>query len=94
MIKGFKCKETLTIWKGIISKRFPADIQNRALNKLRMLDAASSIDDLQNPPSNRLERLKGNRQGQMSIRINDQWRICFIWQVCNAYGVEIIDCHK
>lgn len=94
MIKSFKCKETFNIWNGLRSKRFPADIQVRALKKLRMLDAASSLDDLQNPPSNRLESLKGDRQGQMSIRINDQWRICFIWDVYNAYEVEIIDYHK
>ena len=94
MIKSFKCKETLTIWNGVSSRKFPHDIQDRVLKKLRMLDAAGVLDDLKNPPSNRPEKLKGDREGQMSIRVNDQWRICFKWKNCNAYEVELIDYHR
>jgi len=68
-------------------------MQNRALRKLRQLDVAQTVDDLKNPPGNKLEALKGNRKGQMSIRINDQWRICFVWQDNKVYDVEIVDYH-
>ena len=74
-------------------KAFPVDIQNRALRKLRLLDAAQTIDDLKVPPGNRLESLSGSRTGQMSIRINMQWRLCFIWKGQDAYEAEIIDYH-
>jgi len=74
-------------------KAFPVDIQNRALRKLRLLDAAQTIDDLKVPPGNRLESLSGSRTGQMSIRINMQWRLCFIWKGLDAYEAEIIDYH-
>ena len=74
-------------------KKFPKDIQDRALRKLRQLDVAITLNDLKNPPGNNLELLKGNRVGQMSIRINQQWRICFEWRVDGAYGVQIIDYH-
>lgn len=93
MIVSFRCKETERIWQGQSSRKFPADIQDRALRKLRQLDAARTLEDLRNPPGNRLEALKGNRSGQMSIRINDQWRICFAWQECDGHNVEIVDYH-
>jgi proteic killer suppression protein len=93
MIKSFKCKETERIWTGIKSRQFPSDVQNRALRKLRQLDAAQTLNDLKNPPGNNLEALKGNRIGQMSIRINNQWRICFVWENGEAHSVEIVDYH-
>ena len=93
MIRSFKCKETERVWQGQSSRRFLSAIQNRALRKLRQLDAAATVEDLRNPPGNRLEALKGNRAGQMSIRINDQWRICFRWAKGDAYDVEIADFH-
>ena len=93
MIRSFKCKETERIWQGQSTRRFPVDIQNRALRKLRQLDAAATVEDLRNPPGNRLEILKGDRAGQMSIRINDQWRICFRWSKRDAEDVEIVDYH-
>ena len=79
MIRSFKCKETERIWQGKTRRKFPRDVQDRAFRKLRQLDAARTMEDLRNPPGNRLETLKGDRSGQMSIRINDQWRICFQW---------------
>ena len=93
MIRSFACKETEKIWDGVRSRAFPSDMQDRALRKLRMLDAAQNVNDLRVPPSNHLEALKGNRKGQMSIRVNDQWRICFIWQDNEAHEVEIVDYH-
>ncbi len=93
MIRSFSCKETERIWQGRSSRKFPGDIQDRALRKLRQLDAAATLEDLRNPPGNRLEALKGNRAGQMSIRINDQWRICFRWSARDAEDVEIVDYH-
>jgi proteic killer suppression protein len=75
------------------SRKLPADLQRTALRKLRMLDAAISLEDLTIPPANRLEKLKGSRLGQWSIRINDQWRICFAWREGNAHDVEIADYH-
>jgi toxin HigB-1 len=93
MILSFKSKDTERIWQGHSSRRFPADIQDRALRKLRQIDAAATIEDLRNPPGNRLETLKGERAGQMSIRINDQWRNCFRWAGRDAFDVEIVDCH-
>ncbi len=93
MIKTFKCKETLKIWEGEVSRKLPRDIQERAFRKLRQLNAASSIDDLKNPPSNNLEGLKGDRKGYMSIRVNNQWRICFYWEDGEVHDVEIIDYH-
>lgn len=93
MIHSFLCKETEKIWGGQSSRRLPGSIQDRALNKLRQLDAALTLDDLRNPPSNRLEVLKGNRKGQWSIRINDQWRICFLFENGEAQNVEIVDYH-
>jgi toxin HigB-1 len=78
---------------GSLEPEVSRDIQNRALRKLRQLDAAKTLEDLRNPPGNRLETLKGNRAGQMSIRINDQWRICFRWSSGHAEQVEITDYH-
>jgi proteic killer suppression protein len=93
MIRSFRSKETERIWQAQRSRKFPANIQDRALRKLRQLDAAVTIDDLRNPPGNQLEALKGDRAGQMSIRINDQWRICFRWVDGDATDVEITDYH-
>jgi proteic killer suppression protein len=93
MIRSFRCKETEGIWQGQPSRKFPGNIQDRVLRKLRQLNAAVTLEDLRNPPGNRLEGLKGNRAGQMSIRINDQWRICFRWVAGDAEDVEIADYH-
>jgi proteic killer suppression protein len=93
MIRSFRCKETERIWQGQSSRKFPGNIQDRALRKLRQLDAAMTIADLRNPPSNWLEALKGDRKGQWSIRINDQWRVCFRWTDGEVNEVEIVDYH-
>ncbi|RMG42900.1 MAG: type II toxin-antitoxin system RelE/ParE family toxin [Candidatus Dadabacteria bacterium] len=92
MIKSFKCKETEKIFRRKGSKRFKS-VQKVALRKLLLLEGAGRIDDLRVPPGNRLERLKGARKGQYSIRINDRWRICFRWADGNSYDVEIVDYH-
>ena len=93
MIVSFRSKETAFLWEGRSSRLLPRDVQDRALRKLRQLDAARTLDDLKNPPGNRLEALRGDRKGQMSIRINDQWRVCFRWRDGDALDVEIIDYH-
>ena len=93
MIISFKDSETEKIYNLTRSRRLPSDIQQIALRKLRMINNARNINDLRVPPANRLEKLTGNRAGQYSIRINDQWRICFDWQDDNAYNVEIADYH-
>lgn len=93
MILRFKCKETHRIWIRERSRRFPEDIQNRALRKLRQLHTSRTLDDLKQCPGSQLESLKGDRIGQMSIRINKKWRICFVWQDPNAIDVEIVDYH-
>lgn len=93
MIKSFKSKETEKIWKKIISRKLPIDTQNTARRKLRMLNNAGNLTDLKIPPRNKLEQLKGKRKGQYSIRINDQWRICFKWLGNDCYDVEITDYH-
>lgn len=93
MIKGFKCDQTELIWQGLVSRRLPQTIQAIARRKLRMLNNAVDLADLRIPPANRLEALRGNRKGQHSIRINDQWRICFRWHHGNAHDVEIVDYH-
>jgi proteic killer suppression protein len=93
MIKSFICRETEKIFNGLLSRRFPPDIQTRAFNKLAAIHASLTLDDLKSPPSNRLEQLKGDRSGQYSIRINDKYRICFIWNESNAEDVEIVDYH-
>ena len=93
MIKSFKCKETNKIFNGEFSKKLPSDIQKIAYRKLQMIDVAMNISDLKIPPNNKLEALKNDRQGQYSIRINDQFRICFVWLNNNAVDVEIVDYH-
>ena len=93
MIQSFKDKEAERIFNRQRSRKLPNDIQQIALRKLRMINRAMSLNDLRIPPANRLEKLKGNRAGQHSIRINDQWRICFSWQDGDAYEVEIVDYH-
>ena len=93
MIESFANKQTEKIYNGEYIGKIPHDIQRRALNKLRVLNAITDIQELLNPPSNRLEALKGKRKGQYSIRINQQWRICFNWKNANAYSVEITDYH-
>ena len=93
MIRSFADKETERIWNGDMSRRLPNQIQSLARRKLRMLDAAQRLDDLRIPPANRLEALRGKRAGQHSIRINDQWRICFVWQQGQCAAVEIVDYH-
>lgn len=93
MIKSFADRETERIFHREFSRRLPHDIQHRARIKLEVLDAAEVIDDLRIPPSNHLERLFGDREGQHSIRINRQWRICFKWREGDVYEVEIVDYH-
>lgn len=85
--------ETEKIWSGLRSRKLPPDIQDRALDKLKMLNRARTLDDLRNPPSNRLHALKEDRAGQHSISINKQWRICFVWKDEHAHDVEITDYH-
>jgi proteic killer suppression protein len=92
MIRSFRCAETERIFRGSRSQRFPPDIQERARQRLRLLNRARSLADLANLPSNGLELLHGNRDGQWSIRINHQWRICFRWDG-GAFDVEIVDYH-
>ena len=92
MIETFGDKETEKLWAGQRT-RFPADLLHRAISKLNLLDAATDLETLRLPPSNRLEALKGDRVGQHSIRINAQWRLCFGWNSGNAFDVEITDYH-
>jgi proteic killer suppression protein len=93
VIKTFKDAETQRIHQRERSRKLPVDIQQVALRKLRMINNALNINDLRVPPANRLEKLIGNREGQYSIRINDQWRICLEWQGSDAFNVEITDYH-
>ncbi|MGH7901900.1 MAG: type II toxin-antitoxin system RelE/ParE family toxin [Thermodesulfobacteriota bacterium] len=93
MIRSFKCKQTAKIFERAFSRKFPVGIQRIALRKLRMLNRAKTLRDLLVPPGNQLEALHGDREGQYSIRINDQWRICFEWEEGDAYNVEIVDYH-
>jgi toxin HigB-1 len=93
MIQSFADPEAELIWSGRRSRRLPSDIQNIALRKLRLLNQARVLNDLRVPPGNRLEALKGDRKGQHSIRINDQWRICFVWDDGGPVNVEILDYH-
>jgi proteic killer suppression protein len=93
MIQSFADRETELIWSGRRSRVFPPDIQATALRKLRLLNQARVLQDLRIPPGNRLEALKADRTGQHSIRINNQWRICFIWQEGGPNHVEIVDYH-
>lgn len=94
MILGFRDRETERIWSGRRGAKLPGDIQDAARRKLRLLNRARKLADLRVPPGNRLERLRGNRVGQYSIRINDQWRICFRWTKGGAADVEIADYHQ
>lgn len=93
MIKSFRCSDTERIFRREFVRKFPRNIQQRAFIKLNAIDAAVKLEDLRLPPSNRLEALKGARRGQHSIRINDQWRICFVWREGHAERVEIVDYH-
>jgi proteic killer suppression protein len=93
MIKTFKCKETEKLFHGRFSARLPQAIQRTAAIKLKILNAASILETLCVPPSNNLEALHGDREGQHSIRINQQWRLCFVWQGNDAFDVEIVDYH-
>jgi toxin HigB-1 len=93
VIRSFRDRETATVFEGRRSRRLPFEIQAVARRKLRMLDNALHLDDLRSPPGNRLEALKGDRAGSYSIRINDQWRICFVWHGGDAHEVEIVDYH-
>lgn len=93
MIRSFRDPETERLFRREPVKRFPPDIRRPALRKLLILDAAESLDDLRSPPGNRLEKLKGDRRGQHSIRVNEQWRICFRWENNDAYDVELADYH-
>jgi len=93
MIRSFKSRKTASIFDRRPISRFPRDVERIALRKLRMLNRARSLQDLSVPPGNRLEALKGDRKGQHSIRINQQWRVCFRWDKGDAFDVEIVDYH-
>jgi proteic killer suppression protein len=93
MIRSFKCRETERLSRREPTRKIPADLLTSARQKLYWLDTATSLEDLRSPPGNRLEALKGYRKGQHSIRINDQFRICFVWKDGNAHDVEIVDYH-
>lgn len=93
MIQSFADRETERVWQGIRSRRLPDEVQRIALRKLLYLNRARVIGDLREPPGNRLEQLKGSRKGQWSIRINDQWRICFEWNNGDVTNAEIVDYH-
>ena len=93
MIKSFRCKETERVYRRELSRKLPQNLQRIALRKLWMLDAAMDLSEMRVPPANHLEALQGDRAGQHSIRINQQWRLCFRWESGNAYDVEIVDYH-
>jgi Plasmid maintenance system killer protein len=93
MIQSFAGKITAAVFSGLEVRRLPREIQGVARRKLKLIDAAPSVDSLRVPPGNRLEALRGDRKGQWSIRINDQWRICFRWAGADAFEVEIVDYH-
>lgn len=93
MIRRFSDKEAEKLYNRELSRRIPQDIQQTARRKLEILNAADRLDDLRVPPSNHLEKLKGDREGQYSIKINKQWRICFVWSGNDAFDVEIVDYH-
>ena len=93
MIRTFGDKETERLFQRESVKKFPPPIRRTALRKLLLLDAAESLDDLRVPPGNRLEKLRGDREGQHSVRVNDQWRVCFRWEAGDAYEVEVTDYH-
>lgn len=93
MIRSFADKETEKVFHRLRVVKLSIELQRKALRKLMMIDAAEAVIDLKEPPGNRLEKLSGDRKGQYSIRINDQWRICFMWRNENAYDVQIVDYH-
>ena len=93
MIVGFRDLDTQRLWQSGKSRHLPADLHRRAFKKLAILNAALELDNLRVPPGNHLERLRGDRAGQHSIRINDQYRVCFVWRDGNAFDVEIVDYH-
>ena len=93
MIKSFKDSQTDMVWKGVRSRRLPSEIQDTAKRKIRLINNAHTLADLRIPPANRLEALKHDREGQHSIRINDLWRVCFVWLDGDAGNVEITDYH-
>jgi len=94
MIVSFRDTETARLWRGERSRRLPSDIQNVALRKLRLLNRSRDLNDLRVPPGNRLEALKAGRSGEHSIRITDQWRMCFVWTAGGPKDVEIVDYHR
>ena len=94
MICSFADKRTAAVWDDRMPKGFPNDLAKASRRKLRMLSAAARLDDMRTPPANRLEALHGDRAGQHSVRINDQWRLCFVWRDGDAYDVEIVDYHR
>jgi proteic killer suppression protein len=93
VIRSFADLETENVFRRVGSRRLPADLQRIAYRKLVLLDAADTVNDLRIPPGNRLEKLRGDRAGQYSIRINNRWRVCFTWQGSDAYDVQIVDYH-
>jgi len=93
MIASFPDKETERLWRSGMSRRLPTELHLRAFKKLAILNAAVALGNLKVPPGNRLEALRGNRAGQHSIRVNDQYRVCFVWRDGNAFNVEIVDYH-
>jgi proteic killer suppression protein len=93
MIVSFRDRETDRLWQSGRSRRLPADLQRRAFKKLAILNGAVTLDNLKVPPGNQLEALRGNRAGQHSIRVNDQYRVCFVWRDGNAFQAEIVDYH-
>jgi len=93
VLRSFADKETERVWQRRRVRKLAQDVQRAALRKLLILDAAETLDDLQVPPGNRLEKLKGNRTGSYSVRINQQWRICFRWTEAGPEGIEIVDYH-
>ena len=94
MIKSFRDKRTAALAEGKVPKGVPTDIARRAVVKLFLIDTATRIEDLRVPPGNELEKLKGDRAGQHSIRVNRQWRICFVWRDGDAYETELVDYHS
>jgi proteic killer suppression protein len=93
VIRSFADRRTAALFEGRVTKCVGADVARRAQRKLRLIDGAADLDDLSSPPGNRLEPLVGDRRGQHSVRVNDQWRICFVWRDGHAFDVEFVDYH-